>query len=210
MEVIKSSTRPGPGRPTREASVARRENMLNIGARIICEQGYHGSSIRDIVNAVGVPKGSFYNYFPSKEEFVVEALEHHMGKRLQEFTVILEDSARSPVWRITESFRSNPDTIATDEFTPMSFLVKISTEVGGSIPVIEAMCKSLFLRFRDALVACITEAQQQGQVSPEKDRTSLATFILFAWHGAMMYSRDQDSTGSRAPFHEVLERDILI
>jgi TetR/AcrR family transcriptional repressor of nem operon len=210
MEAIKTSNSPGPGRPARGASAARREHILNVGARIICEKGYHGTSIRDIVDAVGIPKGSFYNYFASKEEFVVEALEFHMGQRYREFTNALNDQSRSPVECIKRSFQDNPDSIATDEFTPMSLLTKLSTEVGSSIAIIDQTTRELFSRFRDSVAACISRAQEAGEIDADKDPVSLATFILFSWHGAMLYSRDQKDQQHPEPFYEVLERYLLV
>jgi len=38
------------------------------------EQGYHGTGLQELVTKVGVPKGSFYNYFPSKEDFSAEVV----------------------------------------------------------------------------------------------------------------------------------------
>ena len=159
MEAIKISTRPGPGRPTRKDSAARREHLLCAGSRIICDQGYHGTSIRDIVEAVGMPKGSFYNYFDSKEGFVVEALEYHMGKRLAEFTAALSEPTASHRARLVKSFRENPDRIYSDDFTPMSFLTKVLTEVGSSSSKIDETGRILFTRFAEVLADSISEAQ---------------------------------------------------
>ena len=210
MEAIRTSARAGPGRPTRAVSAARREQLLCVGSRIICEQGYHGTSIRDIVVAVGVPKGSFYNYFASKEDFVVEALEFHMGQRFEEFSTSLVSGAASPVTRIIDSFRNNPDRIATDESTPLSFMAKVATEVGTSISMISQTARSLFDRFRDVLVECIIEAQTAGEIDGDKDATTLATFILFSWYGAILCCQDRETSPLREPFYEVLERDILV
>ena len=41
-----------------------REELIRQGVRLLREHGYHGTGIQKIVNAVNVPKGSFYNFFP--------------------------------------------------------------------------------------------------------------------------------------------------
>ena len=43
--------------------------LVDAETRLILEQGYHQTGIQDVLQAAGVPKGSFYYYFPSKEAF---------------------------------------------------------------------------------------------------------------------------------------------
>jgi len=56
-------------------SELKKEHLLNAGLNVMKSHGYNGTSVKDIVDAAGVPKGSFYNYFASKEIFAIEALE---------------------------------------------------------------------------------------------------------------------------------------
>ena len=51
-----------------------KQQLLDVGVQMLTEQGYHGTGIKQILDAVGVPKGSFYNFFPSKEAFVASII----------------------------------------------------------------------------------------------------------------------------------------
>ena len=51
---------------------SNREKILTEGLRVVHERGYTGASVRDIVEAAGVPQGSFTNHFISKEAFCLE------------------------------------------------------------------------------------------------------------------------------------------
>ena len=55
-----------------------RENLLNQGVGLLMQQGYHGTGLKEILDAVQIPKGSFYNYFGSKENFAAEIIEHYI------------------------------------------------------------------------------------------------------------------------------------
>jgi len=55
-----------------------RENLLNQGVTLLMEQGYHGTGLKEILDAVQIPKGSFYNYFGSKENFGAEVIQHYI------------------------------------------------------------------------------------------------------------------------------------
>ena len=61
-------------RPRR--SEPTRQRLLEAGAAMLLEQGYHGTGIQPVLDEVGVPKGSFYNYFESKEHFAAEIIRH--------------------------------------------------------------------------------------------------------------------------------------
>ena len=51
----------------------KRSSILDAGAALMLRKGYHGTGIQKIVDAAGVPKGSFYNYLKSKEDFALAA-----------------------------------------------------------------------------------------------------------------------------------------
>ena len=52
-----------------------RTKLLQTGLRLLAENGFNGTGIKEIVDEVGVPKGSFYYYFKSKEDFTVEIIQ---------------------------------------------------------------------------------------------------------------------------------------
>ena len=47
----------------------KRDLILSKGAQVMTRRGYHGTGVQEIVQAAGIPKGSFYHYFASKEDF---------------------------------------------------------------------------------------------------------------------------------------------
>src|ERR1700758_4890904 len=57
--------------------LSNREKILNEGLRVVHEQGYANASVRDIVEAAGVPQGSFTNHFTSKEAFGLAIVERY-------------------------------------------------------------------------------------------------------------------------------------
>jgi TetR/AcrR family transcriptional repressor of nem operon len=212
MEAIRTSIRSGPGRPTRQESSARRDLMLDVGARVIYEKGYHGTSIRDIVTEVGVPTGSFYNFFKSKEDFIVEALEYHVNIRYEEYSRFLAQESASPVKQIIEALGNSPDRISADKFTAIGMSIKVCGEVGNHIPALNQISNNMFARFRDDLARAISRAQAAGEIDKNKDALTLATFLLIAWTGYYHLTRDGNSTGNslRESFLKILEQELLV
>lgn len=92
----------------------RREQVLETAARLFAEQSYHGTAVGDICDELGVGKGVFYWYFPSKEALFTELLQSSLLqlRRAQQAAIADIDD---PVARIEagikasiEFFRSKP------------------------------------------------------------------------------------------------------
>ena len=67
---------------------AREEEILAAAARIFREKGYHGTSVRDIAESVGLLKGSLYHYIRSKEELLARLFEGALEETIAELEVI--------------------------------------------------------------------------------------------------------------------------
>ena len=92
----------------------RREQIVEEAARLFAEAGYHGTAVGDICDALGVGKGVFYWYFPSKEAVFTEVLQESLLSLRRAQQAAISDVA-DPVARIEagigasiEFFRHNP------------------------------------------------------------------------------------------------------
>src|SRR6185437_8398902 len=81
-----------------------RENLLNQGVTMLMEQGYHGTGLQEILDAVNIPKGSFYNYFGSKENFGAEVIQHYIDPFITQLTIYLEQSETDALGAIRRYF----------------------------------------------------------------------------------------------------------
>src|SRR5690348_9990819 len=60
---------------TESATVTRRDELLEIAARLFAERGFRNTTVRDIADAAGILSGSLYHHFDSKESMVDEILQ---------------------------------------------------------------------------------------------------------------------------------------
>ena len=77
-----------------------KQNILQTGAEIIHLKGYHATGLQEILNAAKVPKGSFYNYFKSKEDFGLEVIDYFTNFFSDLCETVLKDASRSPLERL--------------------------------------------------------------------------------------------------------------
>ena len=80
----------------RPANPETRSRLLEKGGELISTRGFNATGVQEITAAAGVPKGSFYNYFDSKEAFAVAVLSEYWEAVVAEYGAIL-DQRRTPL-----------------------------------------------------------------------------------------------------------------
>ncbi len=165
----------------------KRTQLLEAGADLMVRQGYHGTGIQEIVNAAGVPKGSFYNYFKSKEDFALAAMEHASRDHIRSFDAALMSNVPSPRQRIIAHYRSMA--AAYDQsrnYTTGCFVGNLCQELADTNTAVAEKAEYLFRFYTAALARCIRSAQDAGEVHRDADPDRLAEAIFNSWEGAIL------------------------
>src|SRR5438132_3985898 len=79
---------------------SHRETILTEGLRVVLERGFCGASVRDVVQAAGVPQGSFTNHFASKEAFGLEILDLYFAQVREGIRKTLRNDSLPPLDRL--------------------------------------------------------------------------------------------------------------
>src|SRR5579883_1594282 len=74
--------------------------LLEAGMNVMFEKGYTNTGISEVLSSVGVPKGSFYHFFESKEDFALKIIQHVEQDYVQLLTGFLTDPSLTPVQRL--------------------------------------------------------------------------------------------------------------
>ena len=184
----------------------KRDLILAKGAEVMTRRGYHGAGVQEIVQAAGVPKGSFYHYFASKEEFALQALQQVYGPRLQRYAQALENPALSPRARIVGYYGELVEHFARQEKLEYHcFIGSLSFEMAELSPTLGAEIDAILQRSADILQACLQQAQGSGELAADEDCRSLASFITSAWQGALTRLKVANNTRALADFMQRLQ-----
>ena len=90
--------------------------ILKAGARIVHTKGYLGTGIQEIAEAAKIPKGSFYFYFKSKEEFGLALIDYYRELIEARMDDYVRDSSFPPVQRIRRFFESLVESFVRNAF----------------------------------------------------------------------------------------------
>ncbi len=152
------------------------------------EKGYNGAGLKEILERASVPKGSFYNFFRSKEEFgvaIVEAFADWYATLLKDG---LTDRRRPALSRLKTFFAAMRDHHAAAA-GGCCLVAKLGTEVAELSPLIRSALKSSSDQWLAVIAQCLREAQAKKELAPDHDPEALAGFLHDAWEGALIRSK---------------------
>lgn len=160
--------------------------LLDKGIELLWAKGYNATSVNDIVKLADIPKGSFYFYFDSKEDFVVQAIEKYFNQQFVPAFEILQNKEQSPKERLLAFYEFRADTLTEELKCKMGCLgCNLANEVAEHSEAIRTMIATKGSLIKNHISAVIEEAQKLGEIQNTMNSRDLAEFIEDAGKGAM-------------------------
>ena len=166
-----------------------KQKILETGAELIHLKGFNHTGLQEILNAAGVPKGSFYNYFSSKEDFGLQVIDHFAGYYTFISRPILEDPALSPLQKIKRLLEWFMEFFKLKDYAYGCPIGNLAQEMGDLSPAFRDKLRSALDIMVDSYSGLLAEAQKEGEISRDLDVREAARFLVSSWHGALMHMK---------------------
>ena len=171
-----------------------KETLIEAGLKLIHSAGYSATGINQILEAAGVPKGSFYHHFATKDEFVLEVVRRYAAGEQERWERLLDGSDLSPLKKLRRYFK---DLIATygRRGGPIAgcLLGNLSLEVAGQNAEIRNLLRQAFDAWQDAIAKTIREAVEKQELPKTAKADELAALLVNNWEGAQVRAKaEQD------------------
>ena len=187
---------------------SHREKLLNVGMQVVHERGFAGASVRDIVQAAGVPQGSFTNHFASKEAFGLEVIALYLAQEAVRMRATLGDADRSPLARL-RAYIAAAGSARGDDLRNGCLLGNFTAESNECGEAIRARLADAFETVRGAIAHCLREAVADGLLPASADCDELASFTLASLQGALLLAKAERSATPVERFEKVLFDRVL-
>ena len=161
-----------------------RQRLLDEGVAAFLDHGYHGTGLKEVLDRVKVPKGSFYNYFKSKEDFAVAAIRHYADCFTGKMQRIL-NGADDPLTGLRAFFDELMADFESSGFVGGCLIANLGGELEGSDVCRETLASS-FRSWRDDVTEALRQSQELGLVRDDIDARELADLLTEAWEGAVI------------------------
>ncbi|MEL6407624.1 MAG: TetR family transcriptional regulator C-terminal domain-containing protein, partial [Chloroflexota bacterium] len=167
--------------------------------------GYHATSIQDIADAAGMPKGSFYHYFKTKELFTVDAISLYTDMVYSEMEYTLTDTSLTPLKRILTLYQNRIDYYESKQYMFGCFAGNLTNEISDSNDVLRIAVNTFFDKNRTLLVACLEEAQNSDELDETHNTEDLAEFIVSSYEGVLLRMKSVRNPKPLEIFQKYLE-----
>jgi TetR/AcrR family transcriptional repressor of nem operon len=156
-----------------------------------------------------VPKGSFYHFFGSKEEFGLAVIEEFAKRFLSRVDVFLADETASPLNRLRIFLERGLTQLSEHQCTVGCLIGDLGQELAASNDRLRGRLDEILLSWRERFAVCIREAQQAGELPHSYDAHIIAGFILSGWEGALLSAKVSRSTQPVRDFLDTLFTTVL-
>jgi TetR/AcrR family transcriptional repressor of nem operon len=183
---------------------SHKEKILTEGLRVVHERGFGGASVRDIVQAAGVPQGSFTNHFASKEAFGLEVMELYFAHSREMIRNTLCNDTLPPLDRLRDYIDANLEHISQNDTKNGCLFGNFAIEASEHSELIRVRVVEIFSEVQKCVAYCLGAAIEAGELRPSIDCEELARFIVSSLQGAILLAKAQ-----RSPVPVETFRDLL-
>ncbi len=183
--------------------------LLEAGKQVFLQRGYNNSGIEAVLQVAGVPKGSFYYYFNSKEDFGLEVLNHFASRFDAILDESLSDESRSPMERLRGLFESLIERLQSQECRAGCLVGNLSQEMAAQSEVFRLRLEEIFEGWVGRFAACLQQAREAGEIPDHLEPQQLADFWLNSWQGAVLRAKTTRSVAPLRTFLDVVFASVL-
>jgi TetR/AcrR family transcriptional repressor of nem operon len=183
-----------------------RDHLIDVGLDLMHRHGFNATGLTEILQAADVPKGSFYHFFDSKEEFAAAALERYAAQKAEDSAAVLSDATTRPLKRLKRYFVELVKIAGQRGPVPGCLLGRFSLEIAGESPQMRKRISASFARWQHAIAAVLEQAVAQKELAADTNAEALAGFLLNSWEGALLRSQaDKSDAPLEAFLHYIFD-----
>jgi TetR/AcrR family transcriptional regulator, transcriptional repressor for nem operon len=194
---------------TKTTATPTRDHLIRVGLELMRRHGYSATGLQEILHSAGVPKGSFYHYFHSKEEFTVAVIERYVALEAEHCREVLGNMRQAPLKRLRRYFEDLIRTAGQSAAIRGCLIGSLSLEVAGSSPLLQGRLSSSFARWQAAVAMVLQEAVEKGDLGKSIGPEPIAGFMLNSWEGALLRSQADKNDAPLTDFLRYTFEELL-
>jgi AcrR family transcriptional regulator len=145
---------------------ARRQQILSAATRCVATQGFHRTTMADVIREADLSAGAVYGYFKSKTELIRAIADSALGPAAEKLEQLAAGDVPITPARILEEFMASALHTYGDRSPQVA--VQVWAEAARD-PEVASMASERISALRDALTTLVARCQAEGTMSPAGD-----------------------------------------
>lgn len=180
-----------------------RKEIIKAGMNIIARQGFNATGIEAVLKQAMVPKGSFYYYFSSKQDFGLQVLDHFSASVDRIFTSYLSDKGTPPLERLRNCVESLVQRFEENNCSIGCLAANLGQEMADQSEDFRQKLAVIFDSWLGHFQSCLEEARKAGEIPAHASPEQLAEFFLSGFEGALLISKVKKSSAPLRNFIDI-------
>ena len=167
------------------------------------KQGYHGTGVQQVLKACHIPKGSFYHFFESKQDFALQAIEKYAQDNIEELEQIISSKRLNPSGILKRFFNNLMRFYRSQNYEMTCLMSIISFEMGSTDPVIASRIEKKFNTIKGLLTGVVSEGQKLKEIRCDIEARDLADYLINSFNGALITMKYEQSDRAIRQFQKI-------
>ena len=186
---------------------SNKEHILTTGRGLVAQRGFAGMGLNELLKSASVPKGSFYHYFSSKEDFGCKLLEQYLLQYLTRLDEILNTDSHDVRARLMYYWSAWISTQTSGDARAQCLIVKVGAEISDVSDEMRGILEVGTRQIGARISQAIAEGQVDGSISNAVQPDLLGTALYEMWLGASLMAK---LSRTRAPFQNAMKTTELL
>jgi TetR/AcrR family transcriptional regulator, transcriptional repressor for nem operon len=170
-------------------TLSTRDRLIRRGVELFTEFGFNATGLERLLQRAQVTRGSFYHFFPGKQDYALEVIDAYQAYFEEHFTRILGDPLRSPLERLRLWMDEARRGMARHGFRRGCLVGNLSQELGPHDEVLGERLRAVLGHWEGWMTRLFEEGRAAGQLPACADPVRLARIFWIGWQGAILQSR---------------------
>ncbi|MFE6776354.1 TetR/AcrR family transcriptional regulator [Streptomyces sp. NPDC057702] len=166
-----------------------RRSILDVAQQIMSRKGFSAVGINEVLSAAGVPKGSFYHFFASKDAFGEAMMRAYFADYLANMDRVLAEPGLTAGERLMNYWQYWRETQSVDECQGKCLAVKLGAEVSDLSEAMRLALKEGTTAIVDRLERMIAAGLEDGSVAVDGTPRETAQVLYDMWLGASVMAK---------------------
>ncbi len=170
-----------------------KDEIVQAGLDIILTKGFNATGVESILKQANVPKGSFYNFFSSKEEFGLAIIDRYVAEIGDILHPIFSDVSLPPLERVKKSFESLIARFEGNDCTKGCLVGNLSLEMSDQFEKVRERLEQALQLWTKVFSGLLLQAQDEKTIPADLDPEMLAENLISSFQGALLRSKVKKS-----------------
>jgi TetR/AcrR family transcriptional regulator, transcriptional repressor for nem operon len=171
-----------------------KDDIVQAGLELILSKGFTATGVEAILKQANVPKGSFYNFFPSKEEFGLAIIDRYDAGLGEIFRPIYSDDSLPPLERVRKSFEILTARFESNDCSKGCLIGNLSLEMSDQFEKIRQRLEQSLQGWTRVLSQLLLQAQKDKTLPADLEPEMLAESLIASFQGAVLRAKVKKSS----------------